>query len=59
MAKRNRRKRKSRTELYRVRATRLKTTHWFVIRVPNIVRGGNAFGLGEYTLMISAGPGRA
>lgn len=58
MAKRNRRKRKSRTELYRSRAARLRPLDSFVTRAPRLWPGGNAFGLGEYTLMISAGPGR-
>lgn len=53
MAKK-RRKRKSRTELYRIR--RLQPTYWFVVRGYNVQRGGNPFGLGEYTLRVSSGP---
>lgn len=58
MAKKNRRKRKSRTELYRIRSARLTRIYSFVGRLPNVVRGGNPWGLGEYTLMAAAGPGR-
>lgn len=55
--KKRRRKRKSRTELYRVRATRANMlAHVFVTRIPQIVPGGNPFGLGEYTLVVARGP---
>lgn len=53
MAKKRRGKRKSRTELYRARATKGYT---FVTRIPQLCRGGNPFGLSQYTLMVSAGP---
>lgn len=57
MAKKNRRKRKSRTELYRIRSARLKgPTYTFVSRSP-VVSGGNPFGLGEYTLRIASAAG--
>jgi hypothetical protein len=57
MAKK-RRKRKSRTELYRVRTAKLKPTYWFVVisRAATLHPGGNAFGLGAYTLRVAAGP---
>jgi hypothetical protein len=55
MAKK-RRKRKSRTELYRVRTAKLKPTYSFISRVATVVPGGNAFGLGAYTLRVAAGP---
>ena len=56
MKKKHRRKRKSRTELYRARATKAYT---FVTRIYRVVPGGNPFGLGEYTLMVARGPARA
>lgn len=58
--KKRRRKRKSRTELYRVRTTRANMlVYTFMTRIPQIVSGGNPFGLGEYTLMVARGPARA
>lgn len=57
MAKK-RRKRKSRTELYRVRSAKLKPVYSFITRFPNLIPGGNPFGLGEYTLRVAGGPER-
>ena len=58
--KKRRRKRKSRTELYCVRTTKANMlVYAFVTRVPQIVPGGNPFGLGEFTLMVARGPARA
>jgi len=51
MARKKRRKRKSRTELYVARKTK---TYFFVTRRSAIpVRGGNQFGLGEWTLRVA------
>lgn len=55
MSKRRRRKRKSRTELYRARATKAYT---FISRIHEIVPGGNPFGLGEWTLSSARGHAR-
>jgi hypothetical protein len=54
MAKPHRRKRKNRTEIYRIRASKLRG---FLSRIPDMVRGGNPMGVGEATLQASAGPG--
>ena len=51
--KQTRRKRKSRMELYRARKT---PVHFatFRIRTQTIIRGGNPFGLGEWTLYMAS-----
>ncbi len=54
--KHRRGKRKSRTELYKARATK---AYVFVTRIPQLVRGGNPFGLSEYTMVAARGPERA
>jgi hypothetical protein len=50
MAKKKRRKRKSRTELYTARKTK---EYFVVLRAVIPVRGGNQFGLGEWTLRVA------
>ena len=59
MRKKHRRKRKSR-KVYDAKATRpfIGITD-FLTRIPNVVPGGNPFGLGEWTLMVARGPARA
>lgn len=54
-----RHKRKSKMDrINRVRDEREKITA-LLARVYELVRGGNPFGLGEWTLDAAAGPGRA